>query len=312
MRLGFTVPQFGEDAGPDALLKVARKAEDLGCDSLWVFERLLYPLNPKAPYPATADGSLPLAYRRSLDPLAILAYLAAATSRVRIGTSIINLPYHNPVLLARELTTIDVLSDGRLNIGFGVGWSPDEFEAVGVPMSDRGRRAEEALQVIEAIWRDNPVRFEGRYFRVPESFFDLKPIQQPRPPIYMAAYTPAAMRRVARFADGWNPSGVPLGAMEQMFASIKQSAAEAGRDPSNLKLVVTANVEFHPAPLGDDRPIFVGSAEQIESDILATRRLGAEELIFNALFSPDIGSTEDLLSRMEQLWTMARRSEYVS
>ena len=312
MRLGFTLPQFGEFAGPDALLEVARRAEDLGCDSLWVFERLLYPTNPKAPYPATADGSLPRPYRRSLDPLAILAYLAAATSRVRIGTSIINLPYHNPVLLARELTTIDVLSDGRLDIGFGVGWSPDEFEAVGVPMRDRGRRAEEALQVLEAIWRDNPVKFEGRYFRVPESFLDLKPVQKPRPPMYMAAYTPAAMNRVARFADGWNPSGVPLGAMEQMFAVIKQAAAEAGRDPSSLKLIVTANVEFHPAPLGDDRPIFVGSAEQIEADILATRRLGAEELIFNALLAPDIGSTDDLLSRMEQLWVMARRSEYVS
>ncbi len=140
-----------------------------------------------------------------------------------------------------------------MNIGFGVGWSPDEFEAVGVPMRDRGRRAEEALQVLEAIWRDNPVKFEGRYFRVPESFIDLKPVQKPRPPIYMAAYTPATMNRVARLADGWIPAGVPVDAMEQMFAAIKQSVAEAGRDPSSLKLIVTANVEFHPAPLGDER-----------------------------------------------------------
>ena len=309
MRLGFAVPQFGPDAGPNALLEVARLAEELGYDSLWVIERLLYPLNPKAPYPATADGSLPLAYRRSLDPLATLAYLAAVTSRVRIGTSIINLPYHNPVLLARELGTIDVLSQGRLDVGLGVGWSPDEFEAIGVPMSGRGRRAEEALQVIEAIWRDNPVEFEGRYFRVPESYLDLKPVQKPRPPIYMAAYTPTTMDRVARLADGWIPSGVPLGAMEQMFAAIKQGAAEAGRDPSDLKLIVGANVAFHPAPLGDDRPIFAGSAEQIEEDIVATRKLGADKLIFNVLFSSDVGSTEDLLSHMEQLLAMARRAE---
>ena len=310
MRLGFTVPQFGPDAGPDALLEVARKAEDLGYDSLWAIERLLYPRNPQAPYPATADGSLPLPYRRSLDPLATLAYLAAATSRVRIGT-FINLTFHNPVLLARELSTVDVLSDGRLDVGFGVGWSPDEFEAVGVPMRGRGRRAEEALQVLEAIWRDNPVEFQGRYFRVPESLFDLKPVQKPRPPIYMAAYTPVTMDRVARLADGWIPSGVPLGAMEQMFAAIKQGAAEAGRYPSSLKLIATANVAFHPAPLGEDRPIFAGSAEQIEEDILATRQLGAEELIFNALFSPDVDSSEDLLLRMEQLRTMAQQSEYI-
>lgn len=312
MRLGFTVPQFGDDAGPDALQAVAQQAEDLGYDSLWVIERLLYPTNPQAPYPASADGSLPLTYRRSLDPLATLAYLAAATSRVRIGASIINLPFHNPVLLARELGTIDVLSQGRLNIGLGVGWSPDEFEAVGVPMRERGRRAEEALQIIEAIWRDNPVEFEGRYFRVPKSFFDLKPVQKPRPPIYMAAYTPVTMNRVARLADGWIPSGIPVGAMEQMFAAIKQGATEAGRDPGELKLIVGANVEFHPAPLGPDRPIFAGSAEQIEEDIFVTRQLGAEELILNALFSPDVGSTEDLLSRMEQLQAMARRSEQYS
>lgn len=308
MRVGFTVPQFDEYAGPEALLEVARMAEDLGSDSLWVAERLLYPLNPKSPYPATADGSLPLAYRRSLDPLAILAYLAAATNRVRIG-AFINLAFHNPVILARELGTIDVLSNGRLDLGFGVGWSSDEAEAVGVPMKNRGRRAEEALQVIEAIWRDNPVEFEGRYFRVPESYFDLKPVQKPRPPIYMGAYTPATMSRVARLADGWLPTGLPLGAMEQMFAAIKQGAAEAGRDPGSLKLTVIAHPEFHPAPLGDDRPIFAGSAEQIESDIVATRRLGADEVIFNVLFSPDVASTEDVLSRMEQLWTMARRSE---
>jgi probable F420-dependent oxidoreductase len=308
MRVGFTVPQFGADAGPDALLKVARKVEELGSDSLWVAERLLYPLNPKSPYPATADGSLPLAYRRSLDPLAILSYLAAATSRVRIGT-FINLAFHNPVLLARELGTIDVLSQGRLDIGLGVGWSLDEFEALSVPMRDRGRRAEEALQVIEAIWRDNPVQFEGRYFRVPKSYFDLKPVQKPRPPVYMAAYSPAAMSRVARLADGWIPAGVPLGAMEQMFAVIKQGATEAGRDPDSLKLIVIAHAEFYPAPLGEDRPIFAGSAEQIEADILATRRLGAEEIIFNVLFSPDVASTEDVLSHMEQLWTMAQRSE---
>jgi probable F420-dependent oxidoreductase len=310
MRLGFTVPQFGPEAGPDALLEVARLAEDLGSDSLWVAERLLYPLKPKSPYPATADGSLPLAYRRSLDPLAILAYLAAATNRVRIGT-FINLTFHNPVILARELATIDVLSQGRLDIGFGGGWSSDEFEAVGVPMQNRGQRAEEALQVIETIWRDNPVGFEGRYFRVPESYFDLKPLQKPRPPIYMGAYTPATMDRVARLADGWLPTGIPLGAMEQMFAAIKQGAAEAGRDPNSLKLTVIAHPEFHPTSLGDDRPIFAGSAEQIESDISATRRLGADELIFNVLFSPDVESTEDLLSHMEQLWTMARQSEYV-
>jgi len=117
------------------------------------------------------------------------------------------------------------------------------------------------------------------------------------------------MARVARFADGWNPVGLPLGAMEEMFAAIKQDAGEAGRDPSRLELIVSANVEFHPAPLGAGRMIFTGTAEEIESDVVATQQLGAAELIFNALFSPGLDSVDDLLSCMEQLRTMARSSE---
>ncbi len=303
MRLGFTVPQFGPHAGPEGLLAVARRAEALGYDGLWVIERLLYPVQPQAPYPATADGALPRPYRRALDPVATLAFLAAHTQRVRLGSTILNLPFYNPVLLARHLATIDVLSGGRLTVGFGLGWSPDEFEAVGVPMRDRGRRAEEALELLLAIWRDNPVVFEGRYFRLPPSFIDLKPVQQPRPPLYMAAYTPAAMARVARVADGWNPSGVPLDAMAQMFGTIQRLATEAGRKA--LALIVTANVEFHLAPLGPERMIFTGTPEQIAADIAATRRLGAAELIFNAQFSPGIEGIDDVMARLEQLWTMA-------
>jgi probable F420-dependent oxidoreductase len=264
-------------------------------------------VQPRSPYPATADGSLPLPYRRSLDPVAVLAYTAAQTSRARIGSTVLNLPYYNPVLLARHLATIDVLSGGRLSVAFGLGWSPDEFEAVGVAMDDRGRRAEEALKLIEAIWSENPVEFQGRYFRLPKSYIDLKPVQRPRPPIYMAAYTPNALRRVARLADGWNPSGVPVGAMEQMFGTIKQMAAEAGRDADAMQLIVTANVEIHEAALGAERMIFTGTPEQVEEDIAATRRLGAAELIFNAQFSPSVKSTEDLIALMEQLWDMAHR-----
>jgi probable F420-dependent oxidoreductase len=307
MRLGFNLPQFGPNAGPEGLVAVARRAEEIGYDSLWVIERLLYPVQPQAPYPVTADGSLPLPYRRSLDPLAVLAYVAAQTSHARVGSTIINLPYYNPVLLARNLATIDVLSGGRLSVGFGLGWSPDEFEAVGVPMNDRGRRAEEALKLVEAIWTENPVEFQGHYFRLPKSYIDLKPVQKPRPPIYMAAYTPSAMSRVARLADGWNPSGLPVSAMEQMFGSIKHMAAEAGRDADAMRLIVTANVEIHDSALGADRLIFTGAPDQVEADIAATKRLGADEIIFNAQFSPGLESAEDLIALMERLWDMSQR-----
>ena len=192
MRLGFALPQIGPVAGPDALLTVARRGEDLGFDSLWVLDRILYPVSPRAPYPV-GDGTLPDLYRTVLDPLETLTFAAAHTRRVALGTSILNLPWYNPVLLARRLTTLDVLSGGRLRVGFGIGWSPDEYEAAGTPWKERGKRADELIEALKTIWASDPVEFQGQYYRIPKSFIGPKPIQKPHPPIYMAAYTPPAM-----------------------------------------------------------------------------------------------------------------------
>jgi alkanesulfonate monooxygenase SsuD/methylene tetrahydromethanopterin reductase-like flavin-dependent oxidoreductase (luciferase family) len=137
VRLGFTVPHMGALAGPDSLAQVARRAEEVGFDGLWVAERSLYPLEPAAPYPA--GDVLPEAFKTNLDPLDALTYVAAQTTRIGLGTSIINLPWYSPVLLARRLTTLDVLSNGRLRVGLGLGWSPDEYEAAGVPWERRLR-----------------------------------------------------------------------------------------------------------------------------------------------------------------------------
>ncbi|KKM03644.1 hypothetical protein LCGC14_1772320, partial [marine sediment metagenome] len=129
MRLGFNLPQIGPAAGPEAIVRVAQRAEELGYDSVWVTERLLYPIEPQTPYMATPDGSLPEAYKTVLDPLEALTFVAGQTSRVALGTSILDMPYYNPVMLARRLTTLDVLSGGRLRLGLGLGWSQDEFDA---------------------------------------------------------------------------------------------------------------------------------------------------------------------------------------
>src|ERR671919_59282 len=147
MRVGFALPQVGLVVGPEALLSVAKRAEDLGFDSLWVLDRLLWPINPREPY---AGGPLPVKYKSVLDPLETLTFAAAHTRRVALGTSVLNLPWYNPVLLARRLTTLDVLSAGRLRVGFGIGWSPDEYEAAGVAWEERGKRADELIQTTPA------------------------------------------------------------------------------------------------------------------------------------------------------------------
>ncbi|MBI2150848.1 MAG: LLM class F420-dependent oxidoreductase [Acidobacteria bacterium] len=307
MRIGFALPQVGSAAGPDALVTVAQRAEDLGFDSLWVLDRSLVPVNPRAPYPI-GDGSVPAKYKRTLDPLETLTFAAAHTRRAALGTGILNLPWYSPVLLARRLTTLDVLSKGRLRVGFGMGWSPDEYEAAGVPWSERGKRGDELIRALKAIWTTDPVEFQGRYYRIPKSFIGPKPVQKPHPPIYMAAYTPPAMKRVAKEANGWLPVGVPIGAIAQMFEGIKGMAREAGRDPSTLELIVRANVEISDATIAKDRVDFTGTLGQISDDVAATRKLGAAELLFDVQFSPGVETVNDIVARMGQLWQVAKQS----
>jgi alkanesulfonate monooxygenase SsuD/methylene tetrahydromethanopterin reductase-like flavin-dependent oxidoreductase (luciferase family) len=163
MRIGISLPNLGASANPDAVVRGAQHGEALGYDTLWTADRLLYPVAPKNLYPGTADGSLPAYYKTVLDPLESLGFAAAVTTRIGLGTSVIDIPFYNPVVLARRLTTIDVLSRGRLRIGFGLGWSADEFEAVGAVAKTRGARADEFLDVLDAVWTTDPVEFHGQF-----------------------------------------------------------------------------------------------------------------------------------------------------
>lgn len=306
MRFGFALPQIGSLAGPGALTTVARRAEDLGFDSLWVLDRILWPVSPRAPYPI-GDGSLPEQYKNVLDPVETLTFAAAQTSRIALATGVINLPWYNPVLLARRLTTLDILSRGRLRVGFGIGWSPDEYEAAGAGWQDRGKRADESIEVLKKIWTSDPVEFQGKHYRVAKSFIGPKPVQKPHPPIYMAAFTPSAMKRVAAEANAWLPVGIPLSGLGAMFDSIRDMAKEAGRDSSALELIVTAGVEIHKKPIQKERTEFTGSLEQIGEDFATARKLGAAEIAIYAQFLGSGETAEDLVTRMEELWRIAKQ-----
>jgi probable F420-dependent oxidoreductase len=307
MRFGFALPQVGSVVGPEALLSIAKRAEDLGFDSLWVLDRILWPVNPRAPYPI-GDGSLPVQYKNVLDPVETLTFAAAHTSRIALATGVLNLPWYNPVLLAHRLTTLDVLSRGRLRVGFGIGWSPDEYEAAGTGWEDRGKRADEAIRVIKKIWTTDPVEFEGKHYRIAKSFIGPKPVQKPHPPIYMAAFTPSAMKRVAAEADAWLPVGIPLSGVGAMFDGIKKMAKDAGRDPSTLELILTAGVEIHERPIEKERAEFTGSLEQIAEDFATAQKLGAAEITTYAQFLPAGETAEGLITRMEDLWRIAQKA----
>ena len=301
MKIGFALPNIGPAANAEAVAKVAQRAEALGYDSLWTIERLLWPVKPQTPYPATPDGSLPEGYKHSLDPVEALTYAAALTKRIGLGTSVLDIPYYNPITLARRLTTLDYLSNGRLRVGLGLGWSKDEMDATGADMTKRGAMADEFLQVLKAIWTTTPVEFRGKFYTVPKSFIGPKPVQKPHPPIYMAAFAPAALKRVATMTDGWNPTGIPAEGMAQMFGAIKQMAKDAGRDPSSLAMIVRANLSITEKPLGKDRAIFSGTLEQIKEDTAACKKIGASEVHFDITFSAEAESLNGWFTTMEKI-----------
>jgi probable F420-dependent oxidoreductase len=301
MRIGFALPNIGSVATAEAVSKVAQRAEALGFDSLWTVERLLYPVKPQTPYPVTPDGSLPEPYKYVLDPLETLTFAAAQTKTIALGTSVLDIPFYNPVTLARRLTTLDFLSNGRLRVGLGLGWSKDEMDAAGADMKQRGAMADEFLQVLKAIWTTNPVEFHGTFYQVPKSYIYPKPVRKPHPPIYLAAFAPPAMKRLATMADGWNPVAIPVEGMAQMFGSVRQMAKDAGRDPSSLEMIVRANLEISDTPLGKERMIFTGTLDQIKEDISGCRRIGAHELFFDPTFATGGQSLDRWFVLMEQL-----------
>ncbi|KAK1182319.1 TIGR03619 family F420-dependent LLM class oxidoreductase [Streptomyces sp. NBS 14/10] len=246
MRIGFSLPQFGALAHrPEEVARFAREAEELGAASLWVGDRLLDPVDPAVGY-AGAD-TIPPEFRTALDPFATLATAAAVTERVQLGSNVINAPWYPPAVLARSLTTIDAMSGGRLLVGLGTGWSPEEYEAVNVPMAERGRRLDEILDALTAWWTTNPVEYRGEHWTVPASYIDLKPATRPHPPVYLGGWAPTALRRVARRADGWLPIVVPpvpfdaQAAVIGPMATIREAAEREGRDPAAFDAILRVN-----------------------------------------------------------------------
>ena len=208
-------------------------------------DRLLAAVQPTVGY--AGGATIPEQFRTNLDPFIALTVAATSTSRVRLGSSVFVAPWYPPVQLTRQLTSIDVISHGRLLPGFGIGWSPDEYQAAGAPFARRGAQLDEFLDVLDALWTANPVQHEGARWSIPESWVNLKPVQRPRPPIYLGAFTPPGLKRVGARADGWMagvqvPGGMHLKALNLQRGAIDEAALATGRDPSEIHTYVRINV----------------------------------------------------------------------
>ena len=282
MQLGFAVPVSGSWATPANAAQLSRRAEELGYSSLWTFQRLLSPLKGDEPV-------LTPPYHRVNDPLATLAFLAGITTRARLGTAVVNLPYYAPVVLAKLLTTVDQLSGGRLDAGLGLGWEPDEFAAVGMPIERRGARGEDYLRCLQAIWTQEIVEYEGPFYTVPRCRIDPKPAQKPHPPILLGGMSEPALRRAGMMADGWiSSSRADLTRINEMVDVIRTAAEKAGRDPEALRIVCRGVVRVR---AGERAPL-VGSLEQIRSDLGDLAAKGITETFVDLNFDPEIGSPQ--------------------
>jgi len=300
MKLGFSLPMAGPWATPENQVLVAQRAESLGYNSLWVFQRLLYAIQPQNDYPPLPGQPWPKVFERAMDPLVSLAFVAGATSRIRLGTGVLIMPYYTPVMLAKQLATLDVVSHGRLDVGLCIGWSMDEYEAVGVPYKARGRRADEFLRCLKAIWTEDPVEFSGEFYRVPRSRVEPKPVQRPYPPITIGGYGPSVIRRAVTY-DGFNGGNVPLQQVAALVADIKAAAEKAERDPATLHIVSRGSFQLHASPQGKDRRPLWGTLGEIREDVNRYAAAGLTELFLEANFDPRGVSLEGALKVMEAL-----------
>lgn len=302
IRLGFGLPQTGSYDLRTDVTTAARAAEEAGYDSVWVLERIMRPEQPVDDMYLIPGKPWADYFRSVADPLVTLSLAAAVTERVRLGSSVLVGPLHQPFLLARALGSLDAASGGRVVAGLGSGWSRDEYAAAGADHAARGAALDELLDVCEAVWGADPVSYEGSRTRFSPSAVGPKPAG--RIPVLLAAGNDRSMRRLVRRADGWMPSGL---SNEQVAAGrrrLTELATEAGRDPSGLSVTLRAFLDVRDRPVDGERGPFQGSVEQVAEDVAGAARAGVDEIILDQqLAHTDV---QDLIARGKELRTAVR------
>jgi probable F420-dependent oxidoreductase len=293
MDYGFSIPTRGVLANREGILAMAKRGEDLGFSYLALPDHIVIPREIDSPYPYnTARKMVGASDGDCLEQIALMAYLAGATSRIRLLTSVMVVPHRPPVLTAKALATIDVLSQGRVTVGCGAGWMEEEFKAIGAPpFNERGKVTDEYLRIFKTLWTEDDPRFDGRYARFENVIFLPKPAQKPHPPLWIGGESPAALRRAVALGDAWYPIGsnpqFPLDTVErytQALARLREEAARANRDPASIDLAYWASwyKEGQTNTTSDgERQAFTGSDADVAEDIAAYRSLGVRHLLFN-------------------------------
>jgi probable F420-dependent oxidoreductase len=295
VELGMEIPT-AEYATTDNVIRVAEAAEQMGLGSLWSYERLFRPLVPVKQ--GGRENIIPENYASLFDPIEALTLAAAKTSRIKLGTSIVVALLHPPAVLARRFMTLDQFSHGRVIAGLGQGWMEEEFRHAGVPMKRRGAGFGEYIDCLRACWGPDPVEFHGRFYEIPPSQINPKPVQPGGPPIIVAANNPESQARAARQADGINPFFGNREQFQQTVSGYRKLVSEAGRDPAKQMIIIRANVKMTDEPLEPRGPLS-GAVGQVLDDLRWLRPL-AVHTVFFAMGSNHV-PVEKQLDYMEQL-----------
>jgi probable F420-dependent oxidoreductase len=246
MEFGVVLPHVGPQAREhvvERIQTVAQHAEALGYHSVWAADHIAMPVHLVSKYPYHPEGKFPVDVADNfLEPLTVLGYVAAGTAKVRLGTGVLVVPYRNPVVTAKVVSTLDVLSNGRVILGAGVGWMAEEFGYLNSPYHERGVRTDEYLHIMKTLWTQEEPRFQGRFFNFSDLRCEPRPVQKPHPPLWIGGHSLAALRRTATLGDGWyghvfwrNPEQLP-----RDIHTIKRFAEQVGRDPNSLTYAALA------------------------------------------------------------------------
>jgi probable F420-dependent oxidoreductase len=291
MRFGLSLPHFRQVASPEVIRRAAQRAEHIGYDGIWVSDHIVIP-----------DSAVDRFGSMFYEPLTVLGFAAACTSRVRLGTTVLILPYRNPVVTAKVLATLDVLSGGRVTAGMGVGWTEDEFKALGVPFQERGALSDEYIAAFKVLWTQDKPAFRGSYVRFENIAFEPKPVQTPHIPIWIGGNSKRAIRRAVALGDCWHPTRPLVKDVKAGVAYLREVCAQRGRDPHSLMIAVRQPLKFYNgAEASTRRRPLLGSTQKVIDDIGHYHDAGAQYIVLDTFYSGSELEHESVESMFETI-----------